>query len=209
MSMFANAKVVKAAKAPKAGKVEVKMVGLQSLAEVDALIDALSALKTTLAAEVKSAAFEHFISVADGKRPDNFRGVEGIASASIELRKRSTTSPLGEAELALLAEHDIPAEKLVATQKMFGIDPKYTGDTALLDVVSAALEGKVPEDFIVVQEERSKTVVTDETLRVAFSKNVRDVIAAVTVLAIKPKLDETDLGRIMDDLRAVIAPVQA
>lgn len=206
MGMFDKAAVVKTAKPAKAGKTEVQVVGLKTLAEVDALIKALSTIQATLSAEVKTFAFDHFYTTAHGVRPTSFRGVDGDASASIEMRKKSTMSVLGEAEQKLLTDAGVPFEKMVATQKMFGINPKYSEDQVLLAKVEAALTGQVPEDFIVVQEEKSKFVVTDATVEQAFAKSAsRDVIAAVTVLAIKPKLAVTDIAAIMDDVKAMIA----
>lgn len=206
MSMFKTAKVVAPAKPAKAGKNEVKLAGLKTLAEIDALIKALGSLKVTLDSEVKGVAFEHFYTHADGVRPTSFRGVDGDASASVELRKKATTSPLGEAEQALLTAANVPFEKMVGTVRMFGINPTYTANDELLAKVEAALTGIVPEDFIVVQEEKSKYVVTDDTVATAFKVNAsREVIQAITVMAIKPKLATTDIAKIMDDVKAMIA----
>lgn len=211
MSMFANAKPVAEKKATKKStKTEVSMPGLQTMAEIDALMKALAGMKEAVEAGVKSDAFDHFYTTADGKRPESFRGVDGIASASIELRKRSTMSALSETEQALLTEHNVPFEKLVATQKLFGINPVYAENTELLGKVETALTGIVPADFIVVQEERSKSVVTDATLEKAFAqKTPREVIQAITVLAVKPKLAVTDLASILDDVKAMIAATPA
>lgn len=208
MSMFANAKPVETKKpaGKKSAKQEVSLVGLQTMAEIDALMKALAGMKEAVEAGVKADAFDHFYSTADGKRPTSFRGVDGIASASVELRKRSTMSALSETEQALLTEHNVPFEKLIATQKLFGINPVYAEDTALLGKVETALSGIVPADFIVVQEERSKSVVTDATLDTAFAQRTpREVIQAITVLAVKPKLAVTDLVSIMDDVKKMIA----
>jgi hypothetical protein len=206
MGMFKTAKVVETKKPAKAGKAEVQVSGLKTLAEIDALIKALDTLKSTLSTEVKDFAFDHFYTTANGVRPTSFRGIDGDASASIEMRKKSTMSVLGEAEQQLLTEAGVPFEKMVGTVKMFGINPTYTTNDDLLAKVEAALTGIVPEDFIVVQEEKSKYVVTDATVEQAFAKNAsREVIAAITVLAIKPKLAVTDIATIMDDVKAMIA----
>jgi hypothetical protein len=205
--MFKNAKVVKEAKPAKAGKAEVEMPGLKTHAEIDALIKALTTIKGTLDVELKIEAMDKFMELGqNGIRPESFRGIDGTASASIELRKRSTMSPLTTEQVALLAAHNVSVETLVGTHKMFGINPTYTENTDLLDKVEAALAGIVPEDFIVVQEEKSKIVVGEKTMIEAFAnKAPRAVIEAITVLAIKPKLAVTDIAAIMDSVKEMIA----
>lgn len=210
MSMFAKAKAVNVPKAKAAGKDEVQLYGLETLAELDALIKALTTMKSTLDVEVKGAAFDRFVQIGKdngGKRPDSFRGIDGKASASIELRKRSTASVLTQDEQDMMTKLGIPFEKMIGMQKMFGINPIYSENTDLLAKVETALAGVVPEDFIVVQEETSKMVVTDESVEMAFKKNIKEVIKAVTTLAIKPKLAVTDIGQIMDSVKAMITDI--
>ena len=209
MNLFNNAKPVDAPKTPakKADKAEVHLDNLQQLAELDALIKALSAVKANLDASVKAEAFNHFFNEAQAhaKRPDSFRGVDGTASASIEMRKRSTASALSEAEVTMLENGDLKVEKVIATQKLFGINPNYASDNNLLAKVSAALDGIVPADFIVVQEEKSKFVVGEATIEKAFAiKAPRGIIETLTVMAIKPKLETTDIGVIMENIRTLV-----
>jgi len=210
MSLFTNAKAVDAPKsaAKKNTKVEVALKGLQQLAEVDALIKALSSVKTSLEQSVKAEAFDHFFDEAQAtaKRPENFRGIDGIASASIEMRKRSTASALSEEEKEMFEANGLVVEKVVSVQHMFGINPSYAADNKLLEKVSTALEGIVPADFIVVQEEKSKFVVGEATIEKAFtSKAPREIIEAVTVMAIKPKLEATDINAIINDVKSLIS----
>jgi hypothetical protein len=214
-NLFGKAKAI--ATTPKAAaskdkKEQVNLDGLEQLAQIDALIKALGTLKSTIETDVKDAAFDVFYDkvLETGKRPDNFRGVEGTASASIELRKRSTTSVVSEEEKPLFEKNGIPLETVVTVQKLFGINPKYASDDNLLEKVSGALDSIVPDDFIVVQEEVSKTVVSEASMDKAFSsKAPKEVIRAISVMAIKPKLETTDLPSIMDDLKVLFqAPVK-
>ena len=71
--------------------------------------------------------------------------------------------------------------------------------------MEVTFEKIVPEDFIMVQEERSSNVVTDETIEAAFSKKApREVIRTITTMALKPKLETTDLKVILDDIKHYI-----
>ncbi len=208
-NLFGNAQPVVAKKVAgkKATKDEVQLVGLEQLTQIDALIKALSAAKLTLEADVKSAAFDHFFNEAQAtaKRPDNFRGVEGDATASIEMRKRSTASALSDDEVALFESYDLVVEKSISVQKLFGINPAYAADDKLLSKVSEAISKFVPADFIVVQEEKSKNIVDEATIEKAFSiKAPREIIEAVTVMAIKPKLNNTDIGQIIDSVKTLL-----
>jgi hypothetical protein len=207
-NLFANPKAVAAKPAAKkSAKDEVAINGLKQLAEIDALIKALTAAKGTLESTVKAEAFDHFFDLAQAtaKRPDNFRGVEGNASASVEMRKRSTASALSDEEVALFEKYDLPVEKAVAVQKLFGINPAYASDDALLSKVSEAISKFVPADFIVVQEEKSKNVVGDTTMDKAFSsKAPREIIEAITVIAFKPKLETTDISTILTNVKTLL-----
>lgn len=209
--MFSTAKVINPVAAKSSSgkdRAEFQMSGLEQLAQVDALIKSLEGIKGTLDADVKAQALELFIEHANGKRPESFRGLEGTASASVELRKRATTSPLTPEQQVLLAAAGIKGEKVITTNKMFGINPKYAEDNSLLAKVEAALAGIVPTDFIVLQEEKSKIVVTDQAIDAVFKADEADraLVETVCVLAIKPKLESTDIGSIIDNVRAFLVP---
>lgn len=212
MSLFKNAEKIEAPAAKKGKKAEkpgVQMSGLQTLTEIDTLIKTLTALKGTYEEQVKKEAYDYFVEHADGKRPENFRGVEGNASASIELRKRSSASALSEAEVTLLKSHGIAAEKKIVTQQLFGINPKYASDDKLLDKVSKAISKFVPEDFIVVQEEKSAMIVSDEAIEKVFTLKpavLHDIMGTVTTLAIKPKLEEVDIDEVIQNVWDIISP---
>jgi hypothetical protein len=208
-SLFANAKTVNPVKATKKSstKNEVQIDGLKQLAEIDALMKALTAAKTTLEQSVKSDAFDHFFNEAQetAKRPDNFRGIDGYASASVEMRKRATTSALSDEEVKMFEKYDLEVEKVVAVQKLFAINPSYASDDKLLQKVEEAIAQIVPVDFIVVQEEKSKNVVGEATIDKAFSsKAPREIIEAITVMAIKPKLETTDIGEIINSVKTLL-----
>jgi len=203
----ATAEPKKAAKG-KSDKKEFVIDGLETLTQLDFVIKAATGIKASIEGPVKSTAMDIFMeeAAAHAKKPESFRGIDGKASASVELRKRSTASALSEDEVALLAKMGISAEQVILTQKLFGVNPKYAEDEKLLEKVSAAIEGIVPDDFFVVQEERSKMVVGDKALETAFSnKAPREVIEMMTTLALKPKLSNPDVVAIMDELKEVLA----
>jgi len=209
MSVFKKAAAIEPKKPVKktSNKEEVTMPGLRHFAELDALIKALAAIQSTLDTSLKGVALDHFVATANGRKPESFRGLDDGASASFELRKRSSRSILSEAELEQLERLGIKPEKSTTVPKMFGINPKYSADETLLDKVSSAIEKIVPEDFIVVQEEKSNFIVGESTMEDAFRKGATaETVLLVGTLAIKPKLDETDLGKIIDSVRGLVAP---
>lgn len=213
-NLFNKAKAIAPTKpaAKKDSKSEVTLTGLEELAQIDAVIKALTSMKKTIEADVKGEAFDHFFTQVQetGKRPENFRGVEGIATASIEFRKRSTTSPISEEEMPLFVDNKIPLQTIVTVPKLFGINPVHANNEALLEKVSAALDGIVPDDFIVIQEEVSKQVVSEEAMDAAFTaKAPYEVIKAISVMAIKPKLAKTDLPVIMETLGKMMSSDEA
>jgi len=198
MNAFKTAKPVVAA--PKAKKADTKPVveikGLEELAAIEAVIKSLSALKETLEADVKTGMKAVFVETGmkAGKRPENFKGQEGIALASCELRKRSSASVLSEKEEQLFAEHNIPTDTITTQVETFIINPAYINDGALLERVGNAI-GKVkgvPEDFIQKQEAVTKTVTTDASLDALFTLKDANVVSTmlsmVGTLALKPTI---------------------
>ena len=211
-NVFATAP--KVAAKPKAKKADtsdrVLIAGLEELASIDAAMKSLKAMKDTVEAEVKMHQKAHFVEagLAAGKRPANFKGYEGIAVASCELRARSSASPLSEEEQALLEEHGIPVTKVDTTVETFIINPQYLNDSALLEKVGNVI-GKIkdlPADFIMKQEAVSKYIVAEDGLDKLFAlpleKGNPDLAAAnranlvstlipiVGTLAIKPTIGD-------------------
>lgn len=219
MSLFATAKTIAPAKVVKPSKEEIQMPGLGLVAKVDALIKTLGTLQNTLTKELKDNAAEIFFGVVKetGKKPDSFRGIDGDASGSIEFRKRGTNSPLQPDEVELLERFGLKVEESIVTQEMYGFNPAYNQDSAMFDAISAALEplikaGKLPGDLIVKQDKVSKKVVTDDTLDAACrmkDKLPAEVLGTLSTLAIKPKLEATDIAAIFAEIESLIVPVDA
>lgn len=210
-NLFKTAKVAtKPVKATKSkDKAEVQITGLGDLAAVDALIKTLTAVKETLEADVKAQALAEFKSqVAANHKYENFRGIDEGASASCEFRKRSSASGLNEADIDLLNSYGLPFGQNVSVESCYRINPKYTGDSKLLEKISNAISKvkDVPEDFIELQEGVSKPVVTEDTINMACKKpEAFDAVASVIgTLAIKPKLDDTDTAEVFETVKALL-----
>ena len=212
-NMFTSATILKTSKPKKAAtKEEIVLAGLEKLAALATVQKSIDAMKSMYETEVKHAMGEHFVEAgcAIHKRPENFRGVEGGASASCELRIRASSSGLTVTELLLTEQHGIPTEQNVSVAETFVINPAYLGDGALLERIGAILGSikDVPEDFIKKQEGQSKTVVSANALDVMFSKNMsvaRELLPIIGVLAIKPKFD--DAGLAYEIVQKLISPV--
>lgn len=179
----------------KKDKVEVELQGLRDYALLSALIKNLETLKDTIEVEVKDQAFDKFVEFANGKRPENFRGTDGNASASVEVRKRSTRSTLSQEEQDLLTKAGVPFDTEIDVAGTFVINPTYLTDTVLMAKVEKALEGVkgLPADFIQKQEPVTRVVATDESVDKAFATEDEDAIRAVTVLALKPTVPHGSL----------------
>jgi hypothetical protein len=216
MGMFKTAKALvapasKTTKGPK--KDEIQIDGLKAYADVDAMIKMLTAVKETLGEEIKNTGFDLMFATAQdtGKRPESFRGVDGIASASVEMRKRGTNSVLKDEEVTAFTEAGFTVESQIVVPHLFAINPKYAGDTKMLDSVEKALKNKVPQDFIMVQEEVSKPVVTDNLSDAVFaalkspkSKVTSSLVKMTTTMALKPKLETTDVSEILKAIEGLV-----
>ena len=202
MSMFNKAKTI--APAPKAKlakqKAEVEIAGIEHLAMIDALQKTLETVRSTLESGIKSAAAERFVAhiQATGQRPDNFTGIEGNGFASLQFRRKSSAYALSEEAVTLLRENGIEPEKQVTTPALFAINPSYASDQDLLAKVEKAIAKIVPEDFIVMQEEQSKLIATEDTLNTAISKRCdAAVISSLTTISCGLKLKKTDMQSIL------------
>jgi hypothetical protein len=184
---------------------KVKVSGLELLAQYDAVLKSVKTLCATQAEAVKAEMREHFLSQVRQlkKRPPNYRGYEGDASASCELKKRATTSPFTPEEIELLNEYDIPVGENVVVEKQFRVNPEYANDPKKLAQIAKLLE-KVPDlpDNLFEVFEVKTAVCTEETLDATFSdpKKANAVFDVVACLAVKPKLEHTNATTI---LRAV------
>jgi hypothetical protein len=206
--MFKRAEKLEAPKsaAKKKGKEQILVKGVKQLAILDALIKQATAMQTTLKSQVTEVGFEKFVGMAGGTRPSSFEGVDGEATASIEVRKRSTASALTKEELEVLSSAKITAKEQIKTPHLFAINPAFASDQKLLEKVEKALEKIVPKNFIVEQEEVKTSVVTDEMLDDAFSnKASEEVLRILTTMAVKPKLSEDyDMSNLLKDAMKIM-----
>jgi len=212
-NMFAKAATInttKPAAAKKSDRPEVAIAGIENLASIDAVMKALTALRATVEETVKGQMHDQFVIDGHkiGRKPDSFVGTENGATASCELRKRSTMSVLTDDDVALLEAQGITYETVETTKECFVINPAYKDDSKLLEKVSTALEKVpgMPEDFIMMQTGVYKRVVTDETVNQVFAKGVADdLLGVVGVLAIKPKIEGSDIQEALKTIQAIIA----
>ena len=193
MSLFPTAKTPAKAKAPAAKKVEleVAVTGIQTLAEIKAMIANLESAAKTVEGEIKNTGFAELLAFKE--HTESFKGIDGLASASIEMRKRSTASTLTAEEVEILAKAGLTAKTQITVAEMYGVNPTYATDKKMLRQVSKALEGIVPADFFIRQEEVSKPVVDDELLKAAFNMSRRakarePILRMLTTMALKVKL---------------------
>lgn len=205
-NMFAQAKVVEAPKpATKASKKEtVTLRGLEDYAVCDSLIKNLTAIQETLKGPIHDQMKKHFIAQT---QPENFNGVDGLATASAEARKRSTKSALNEEEQASLTAAGIPFDIEEPVAEHYFINPELANDSAFLEKVSKALE-KVPgmrSDFIQKQAGVKKAVVSKETVREVYAKGLAEkFFDTVITLALKPKLENADIATTVAKARKIL-----
>jgi hypothetical protein len=216
MSLFAKAAPLQkpAVSGNDKSKESLAVPGLEGYAKLDALEKAVKAVRETIGTDIKDGTMIDLFynKVMDcGEVPESIVGTEGIATASLECRKRGTNQPLNDAEAELLTKNGIPVVEQVITEELFGINPKYTADQKLLEKINKLLNGKVPDDLFVKQERVVKKVVTDDMLKSACAKKAelpREVFSTIITLAIKPKLAETDLGAVIDDVKGLLVDTE-
>ena len=216
MGMFDQAKAIPAAQPPKPkgkAKAELPLAGVEHLAMVDALEKALEGIRTGLEAQVKGAALTHFVEeiCSTGRKPESFKATDGGASATLTLSKRGANIALNEGQVEALRQIGVEPEKAVMVPKLFGINPAYAENAELLSKVETAIAGIVPADFIVMQQEQSKSTVSDVVLEKALAamkgkpEVAATVLSSLVTLSCKPKLVNTNLHTILEFVRGFLS----
>lgn len=212
-NLFATAKTVSAKKqtARKPKAVEVEIEGLEVYASIVAIEKTLKALKETYRAQIDEQLNEHFVNEgkAINRRPSNFKGREGDAAASCELRIRSSASGLSDIEQQLLERHGVETEVVETVTEAFIFNPEYRDRSDILEKVSEALSGVegLPSDLIMKQEGSSKVVVNEDSLNKVFTlpKAVAEqLLPIVGTLAVKPRLETSDVRDALSRVLEVI-----
>jgi hypothetical protein len=205
--LFGSAAVISApaptSKKPKAEK--VALTGMERFSAIKAAIKSLEALAAVEEAGLKGQMLTHFIDKAteSKKRPDNFKGVEGAAEGSCQLKGRSSASKLTDDEKVILGKHEIGFDRVVKTPEAFIINPAYTHDMAIHAKVEEALANvDLPEDFLMKQEEVSIDIATEESMDAVFKKTAEEMellLPLVSTMSITPKI-EGDFWAILDTI---------
>jgi len=208
INLFDKAKKLPAKKAAaKAEEVLVETKSLEVYAAIDALEKQLKSLKETIRPEVTAEMLAHFID----NGPENYKGFEGKAYGSLELRKRSSASGLNDVEKDLLGRFNISTEQVEDRPETYIINQSYAQDIELLKKVSEALANvpDLPEDFLQFQESTKKTVITENSMKEVFRLNdktsIKSLIPVVGTLAIKPKTTAT-IKEMMAEIAEMLSP---
>jgi hypothetical protein len=206
--MFSGLKVIATAvtKGKKAKK-QVSVDGMEFYAQLDAAVKAIGALQGAVKSELQQTVLAEFMAEIQqgGGKPESFEAIEGTATASVQLRKRGTNSPLSEGEREILEAANIPVHEEIIVPELYAINQEFAADTELMLKVEAALTGVVPEGFFALQAKKSKFVVSDDTLKAAFrTVPSEEVVNIVTTLAFRPALSTVDLPTILDDIKDMI-----
>lgn len=227
LSVFENATKVKA-KAPATSKKEKEEVAIAGIKKIAVLSNLLTAIESEIKATrvtVDTQVTDHFINkfgavyvngkkIKDAVKHENFRGVDVDASASCELRKRSSASALDEFQIEVLTQHGIETEEVGDTIETFIINPKYITDADLMGKVSKALSKikDLPEDLIQQQVANKKTVTTENSLGQVLNlppETARSLLAVVGTLAVgKAKLpEEYTVAKLLENVKGILNPV--
>jgi hypothetical protein len=165
-NVFASAAVInqpEEKKKKKDNKREVDLgTNLDISAAIDALTTALNSIKETIDEEIKDKMTAEFVAEAHKtqRKPESFRGVSEKASASCEIRKRSTRSVLKPEEVDILRKYGLEIETKEikpAVPEHYVINPKALEDVELVEEISSRLEGLTTKDgqgIIMLQEGR-------------------------------------------------------
>jgi hypothetical protein len=204
IDFFANAAPATAKGKKKADtKPRIATAELMALASLDAVAKSIKTMREQVDEVVKGQMRDYFVNagVARGARPENYKGFEDAAEASLELRCRSTASPLDETAQSILEAEGIDTE----THTTFALNNDVL-TPQVMALVQKALNGVpgIPTNLFNVTQ---KVVVAENALNQLFTKGdakARALLDVCGVLAVKPKISEDfndTLARVTDMLK--------
>jgi hypothetical protein len=195
-SFGAAPKVVEAPNKKASTKELIEMRHVKKIGALDWLITAATTLKDTFMGELKADMAEHFVDAGCTKkgRPDNFTGVEDNATASCQLRLKSSRSVLTDDEVALCEEMGVPYTVSDITTETFIFNPAYLGNAKLMAQIEAALAKipGLPSDIIQHQAGKAVRIATDASIDAAFKLSPEKcalILPVVTTMAVSPKFE--------------------
>lgn len=186
--------------------------GLAELCAINALMDSLEGMKATYEGKVKSFALGIFAQEAMDldKKPDTFNLNDGDETGQFQLRKRSSTSPLTDAEVAILTGFGIPTAVNIKQEECFKFKQEVLADAAIAQRISDALTADpvlAGMDLIVKQDAIQTTIVADNSIDYACI-TIEDINAMLAILkivgvqALKTKFSSPEIQVALDTLKA-------
>lgn len=166
---------------------EITIPGIYNLAALDQVLADVKAVREDLEIEIKGLARAEFLrkGTATKCQPENFRGLEQGASASMEMRKRSTKSALSDEEKTLCDELGIEYEEREEVIETFVINPTYLADEKVMAALEKAVgeavrQHRLPLDILQKQEGVKRTILVDNALATLFTKSKEVVEQALS-----------------------------
>lgn len=200
-NLFAKAKATEVSTPKSKGKVkpQIAVEDLRMYAALKAAQKTIESLVDTLAQSVNEEALDAFV---ESGRADSIEGIDGDTTASLQMRKRSSRSVLSDQEAIVLDSLGISRE--LSANSKFYINGKYSEDTELLEKVSNALDGIVPDDFLGHTGDKYVTSASSivEAMKLADKDVRRDVLKIVGVQATRTKF-----GGSHDEMLAILDKV--
>lgn len=207
-NVFTAAKtIVEAPKPRKKGeKEETTIKDLEVYSAMDHVEKTLKGIKDSLYREsIKDQMYDVFVKeiLTSHTKPENIKGIEGKSNASLEFRKRSSTSPLAASEVTILKQHGIRTETITlspAKEEAFQMSPE----------VMKALEkhpklaGKLSDALISVLGNVPELKGKDLILRVAPKE--AETVEIVTEYSFEDAAKLTNVDVIKQIYKAIVTP---
>lgn len=204
-----NRKITKsgAAKTPDAGDNEqIHIEGLERYAALSALKDEIENILKIISSEIKEDALALFVARgAEAKaRPPNLRARDGAATAIVQLKRLPAKSAVARENLLLLKKNEIPWINLAGR---FVVNPNYTSNGALLEKAAKALvAAKIPEDFILYEEEE-KITLDDNSIDAIFKLKDRKLIEKLLPIATTIAISDRQLAKNMNETLEIVSGI--
>jgi hypothetical protein len=201
MAIFNKQNKVEVAKpkTAKKGAEEISIANLEGFAALTKVSKALKTVEATMSAALKIDINDVFIGqgIQFSKRPDNFKGIDGMAAASCQLKALPSTSGISVENQERLKKAGIPLKEIDTVTETFILNPKYAENAEVMNKMEKALAKLgLPEDLFLHQSNKRVVCDGDVTIDAIFNiKNasgdtdralILEMLPLVTTMAIKP-----------------------
>lgn len=196
------AKTVKPSPKSTLDKQDFPVPGLAFIGKARAIMKALKAVCDTKEGVVKTDTLSETFAERGAKvghRPENYQGRDGTVTGSMQLKDRSSASPLKDEEKDALDQAGISYETFEISPAHFRFNEAYAKPETMEEIgnqIDAAREAGfvIPEDLFTYYAAETKALATERTIAAVYETKDKDLIKKLLPIVACIAIGPTKIG---------------